>query len=110
MKYDIDKIKSDLMSQCPFAKRYDKQASKCQRGMLHPKYTICDGNCSYVVSNIEQMRMKELEKAIKDITELIQPHLIDAFCGYDENSKSFDVVLAIKEILEHKENVDKNIV
>ena len=55
------------------------------------------------------MKMEELEKAIKDITELIQPHLIDAFCGYDENSKSFDVVLAIKEILEHKENVDKTL-
>lgn len=55
------------------------------------------------------MKMEELEKAIKDITELIQPHLIDAFCGYDENSKSFDVVLAIKEILEHKEKVDKTL-
>lgn len=109
MEFDIDKIKLDLMSQCPFANRYDKQNPKCQRGMLRHKYSICDGNCSYVTSNIEQMKIEKLEKAIKDITELIQPHLIDAFCGYDENSKSFNVVLAIKEILEHSENVNKTL-
>ena len=38
-----------------------------------------------------------------DLEELIKPMLLDDFCGYDEESQSFNIVLAVKQIIEAKE-------
>lgn len=34
-----------------------------------------------------------------NLLEVIQPYMWD-FCGYDEESQCFDIVLAVREILE----------
>ena len=38
-----------------------------------------------------------------DLEKLIKPMLLDDFCGYDEESQSFNIVLAVKQIIEAKE-------
>lgn len=38
-----------------------------------------------------------------DLEKFIKPRLLDDFCGYDEESQSFNIVLAVKQIIEAKE-------
>lgn len=44
-----------------------------------------------------------LQKMYLDLEEFIQPRLLGDFCGYDEEQQGFNIVLAIKEIIEAKE-------
>ena len=48
--------------------------------------------------------MKMEETFYDKLYKIVEPELTDAFCGYDEQEQSFDIVLAIKEILENKRN------
>ena len=48
-------------------------------------------------------RFDILQKMYLDLEEFIQPRLLGDFCGYNEEQQGFNIVLAIKEIIEAKE-------
>ena len=39
----------------------------------------------------------------EELLKIVEPRLLDDFCGYDEKQQGFNIVLAIKEIIEAKE-------
>lgn len=43
-------------------------------------------------------------KLYEDLLEIVEPRMITDFTGYNEDSNSFDIVLAVKEIFESYEN------
>ena len=47
--------------------------------------------------------MNNSQNLYLDLEKFIMPRLLDDFCGYDEKSQSFNIVLAVKQIIEAKE-------
>lgn len=47
--------------------------------------------------------MSKAQNLYLDLEEFIQPRLLDDFCGYDEEQQGFNIVLAVKQIIEAKE-------
>lgn len=47
--------------------------------------------------------MNNSQNLYLDLEKFIKPRLLDDFCGYDEESQSFNIVLAVKQIIEAKE-------
>ena len=47
--------------------------------------------------------MNNSQNLYLDLEKFIKPKLLDDFCGYDEESQSFNIVLAVKQIIEAKE-------
>lgn len=47
--------------------------------------------------------MNNSQNLYLDLEKLIKPRLLDDFCGYDEENQSFNIVLAVKQIIEAKE-------
>ena len=44
-----------------------------------------------------------LQRMYLELEKVIEPKLLDDFCGYNEETQSFDLVLAIKQIIQAKE-------
>ena len=53
--------------------------------------------------------MNNSQNLYLDLEKFIKPKLLDDFCGYDEESQSFNIVLAIKQIIEAKEQECENL-
>lgn len=47
--------------------------------------------------------LSPLQRMYLELEEIIKPRLLDDFCGYNEETQSFDLVLAIKQIIQAKE-------
>ena len=47
--------------------------------------------------------MNKAQNLYLDLEEFIMPRLLDNFCGYDEETQSFNIVLAVKQIIQAKE-------
>lgn len=47
--------------------------------------------------------LANMEKMYLELEEIIEPRLLDDFCGYNEEAQGFDLALAIKQIIETKE-------
>ena len=47
--------------------------------------------------------MNNSQNLYSDLEKFIKPRLLDDFCGYDEETQSFNIVLAVKQIIEAKE-------
>ncbi len=47
--------------------------------------------------------MTENNKLYEDLFELVEPRMLGDFCGYDEEKQAFNIIKALKEILETKE-------
>mgnify|MGYP007123285039 CR=1 FL=1 len=60
-------------------------------------------NNYYDVTTGKQSKFSLLQKMYLELEKIITPRLLDDFCGYNEETQSFDIVLAIKEIIEAKE-------
>lgn len=61
------------------------------------------GNNYYDVTTGKQAELSPLQKMYLELEKKIEPRLLDDFCGYNEETQSFDIVLATKEIIEAKE-------
>ena len=60
-------------------------------------------NNYYDVTTGKQAELSPLQKMYLELEKIITPRLLDDFCGYNEETQSFDIVLATKEIIEAKE-------
>lgn len=61
------------------------------------KNNYCD------VTTRKQAELSPLQKMYFELEKIIEPRLLDDYCGYNEETQSFDIVLATKEIIEAKE-------
>lgn len=61
------------------------------------------GNNYYDVTTGKQAELSPLQKMYLELEKIITPRLLDDFCGYNEETQGFDIVLATKEIIEAKE-------
>lgn len=57
----------------------------------------------YIINKAKENKMSNSQNLYLDLEKFIKPRLLDDFCGYDEESQSFNIVLAIKQIIEAKE-------
>ena len=48
--------------------------------------------------------MKMEETFYDKLYQLVEPRLLDDFCGYNEEEQAFDIVQAVKEILLEEKN------
>ena len=60
-------------------------------------------NNYYDVTTGKQAELSPLQKMYLELEKIITPRLLEDFCGYNEETQSFDIVLATKEIIEAKE-------
>ena len=60
-------------------------------------------NNYYDVTTGKQAELSPLQKMYLELEKIIEPRLLDDYCGYNEETQSFDIVLATKEIIEAKE-------
>lgn len=60
-------------------------------------------NNYYDVTTGKQVELSPLQKMYLELEKIITPRLLDDFCGYNEETQGFDIVLATKEIIEAKE-------
>lgn len=60
-------------------------------------------NNYYDVTTGKQAELSPLQKMYLELEKIIEPRLLDDYCGYNEEMQSFDIVLATKEIIEAKE-------
>lgn len=60
-------------------------------------------NNYYDVTTRKQAELSPLQKMYFELEKIIEPRLLGEFCGYNEETQSFDIVLATKEIIEAKE-------
>lgn len=49
------------------------------------------------------MNEDKFQQLYLELERIIYPQLTDDFCGYNEETQAFDIVLAIKEILSYKD-------
>lgn len=55
------------------------------------------------MENNKPAELSPLQKMYLELEEIIEPRLLDDFCGYNEEAQGFDLALAIKQIIETKE-------
>lgn len=60
-------------------------------------------NNYYDVTTGKQAELSPLQKMYLELGKIIEPRLLGDFCGYNEETQGFDIVLATKEIIEAKE-------
>ena len=60
-------------------------------------------NNYYDVTTGKQAELSPLQKMYLELEKIIEPRLLDDYCGYNEETQGFDIVLATKEIIEAKE-------
>ena len=65
-------------------------------------------NNYYDVTTGKQAELSPLQKMYLELEKIIKPRLLGDFCGYNEETQSFDIVLATKEIIEAKEQECEN--
>lgn len=53
--------------------------------------------------------MSKAQNLYLDLEEFITPRLLDDFCSYDEETQSFNIVLAVKQIIEAKEQENEKL-
>lgn len=75
---------------------------------LNPKYCEDNTNCSYK-SLHQQLKQKEqriefLENGYGILTNFISTRMLDDFTGYNEEANGFDIIQAIKEVIEYQES------
>lgn len=57
------------------------------------------------MKNNKPAELSPLQKMYLELEKIIEPRLLDDFCGYNEEVQGFDIVLATKEIIEDKEQI-----
>ena len=65
-------------------------------------------NNNYDVTTGKPVEFSPLQKMYLELEKIITPRLLGDFCGYNEETQSFDIVLATKEIIEAKEQECEN--
>lgn len=65
-------------------------------------------NNYYDVTTGKQAELSPLQKMYLELEKIIEPRLLGDFCGYNEETQGFDIVLATKEIIEAKEQECEN--
>lgn len=59
--------------------------------------------CKNLEEELRGCRIGISQNLYLDLEKFIEPRLLDDFCGYDEESQGFNIVLAVKQIIEAKE-------
>lgn len=60
-------------------------------------------NNNYDITTGEPAELSPLQKMYLELKEIIEPRLLDDFCGYNEETQGFDLFLATKQIIQAKE-------
>lgn len=55
------------------------------------------------ILNTVDKELKSKEQLYNELFKLVESRILGDFCGYDEEKQEFDIILALKEILETKE-------
>lgn len=103
------KVKITLCKNCPncYFKKLKRAEQKLKKIKVKEYLNSCNLKAAFtacdILQTIEGEEFSPLQKMYLELEKIITPRLLEDFCGYNEETQSFDIILATKEIIEDKE-------